>query len=116
MQMQQQQQHQQGGGGGGGGPNAPGPMYEDDFVGLRPRGVGLRGGWGRFIGLKGGSPITNTPSTASNVPGAPSMVNNTRMPMAVVTTEPLITNLPQQQQQQQMQPQAIVGTVMNAPS
>ena len=62
MQFQQQQQQQQGGGGVGPGPNAPVPFPEDDYG--RPR-IGLRGGWGRFIGLKGGAPPVTTIPTGT---------------------------------------------------
>ena len=51
-QMQMQQPHPQQGGGGGN-PGGPIPFMHDDFV--RPR----RGGWGPFVGLKGGRPMNN---------------------------------------------------------
>ena len=92
-QMQPQQQMQ---GGGGGNPGGPVPFMHDDFV--QPR----RGGWGPFIGLKGGRPMNNP--------------NNIRQPthmaMAVVTTAPLMTNVAQATTAQQQQ-QPIVNTTNN---
>ena len=77
--VQQQQMHQQGGGGGN--PNiAP---FDGSFV---------RGGWGRFIGLKGGSPVLNNTTQANNTTTA-AATGATGVP-ATVTTESSIT-LPQ---------------------
>ena len=101
QQLHQQQQQQHGGGPGQG----PVPHYVDD---LAPQPVvRMRGGWGPFIGLKGGRPMDSNPpsSTSSGPPGAPP--GGMQMPMAVVTTAPLMNNVPRPQGQQQGGPQQV---------
>ena len=106
---QQHQMHHPGPQGGG-----PPPEHFDDF--RRP---GLRGGWGHFIGLKGGRPIENN-SIRNPIPhrvGGGMGTPGNPLQMAVVTSASPITSLPQQQQQQPPQPQqqqhAIVSTATN---
>merc|ERR1740129_2518045 len=107
QQLHQQQQQQHGGGPGQG----PVPHHVDD---LAPQpAVRMRGGWGPFIGLKGGRPMDSNPpsSTSGGPPGPPP--GGMQMPMAVVTTAPLMNNVPRPQGQQQggpQQGQTIVGT------
>ena len=90
---------------GGGGGQGPVPEHFDDF-----RSPGIRGGWGPFIGLRGGRPMDNKPNNGVNpAQGGPPVIT---MPMAVVTTAPLIANqIAQQQQQQQI---TVVSTAMSA--
>jgi hypothetical protein len=106
MQQQQQQLHQQQQQQHGGGPGqGPVPHYVDD---LAPQPVvRMRGGWGPFIGLKGGRPMDSNPpsSTSGGPPGPPP--GDMQMPMAVVTTAPLMTNVPRPQGQQQGGPQQV---------
>ena len=59
-QQQQQPQLQQPQGGGGGGNGNMAPFADPDAT--ANGGGGLRGGWGRFIGLKGGAPVIPPPT------------------------------------------------------
>lgn len=105
QQHQQMQHHHQGGGGQGG----PVPLADDDFY-RRPK---LRGGWGSFIGLKGGKPMD--PNNGGQPAGQQqNMVVTAQMPsMAMVTSAPLMTNVAGASQQQQQQ-HPLVNTTNNS--
>ena len=124
MMQQQQQQQQPPGGGGGNGGVAPSYQEPGRESGWGKKKTGLRGGWGPFIGLKGGAPPvftqgtnSNNPTTVTNVT-APNMAMMQQPPQQVMTTTVMVNTsmpsnaaaVPQQMAMRPMAPNAVVMT------